>query len=128
MAKRDQTGPTTEAPDEFEADLRRVEDPLPGHAGEVRPAWEDKDLHVLLDDLDPAELDRLAVLEPGTRLAQGSTYLDLDDLHRGPFTAMGGDEVPPGHRCVSKRETDHELWNRLLELAGGEESAPPARS
>src|SRR4051794_7696761 len=128
MAKRDQTGPATEAPDEFEADLQRVEDPLPGHAGEVRPVWEDKDLHVLPDDLDPAELDRLAVLEPGTRLEQGSTYLDLDELRRGPFTAMGGDEVRPGHRVVAKRETDHELWNRLLELAGREESAPPGRT
>jgi hypothetical protein len=119
MAKTDRTARTADAPqDEFEADLHRPEDPLPGHAGESRPAREDKDLHERLDGLDPYELDRLTVLEPGTRLQQGSTYLDLDALERGPFTAMGGQEVPPDHRYVAKRETDHDLWNRLLELAG----------
>jgi hypothetical protein len=102
--------------DEFDADLHRREDPVPGHAGEVRPAGEDKDLHDSLDALAPEEMARLTVLRPDARLAQGSTYLDLDQIGMGPFTAMGGEGVPGGHRVVPKRETDHELWNRLMDL------------
>ena len=56
---------------------------------------------------------RLAVLEHGAHLEQGSTYLDLNDLSRSPFKALGGQEAGPDHRYVAKRDTDYELWNRL---------------
>ena len=84
-----------------------------GHADESRPAASDKALHELLPDLTDAELGRLSVLEAGTALEQGGTYLDLNDLARGPFKAIGGHEAGPGNRYIAKRDTDYELWNRL---------------
>jgi hypothetical protein len=48
------------------------------------------------------------------RLHQGGTYVDLNDGRRQPFTALGGQEAGPEHRYVAKRDTDHELWNRLV--------------
>ena len=71
-----------------------------------------KDLHAL--NLRADELSRLQVLDPGTRLEQGGVYLDVNDLSGGEFTAMGGDEAVLGSRYVAKRDTDHELWNRLV--------------
>ena len=84
-----------------------------GHGEESRPAVADKALHEALPELTDAELGRLAVLEPGTALEQGGTYLDLNDLGRGPFKAIGGQEAGAGNRFVAKRDTDYELWNRL---------------
>lgn len=63
--------------------------------------------------LSAEEVDRLVVLEPGTRLVAGTTYLDLDDPGGGPFTGRNDQHVPEGGRIVSKRDVDHELWNRL---------------
>jgi hypothetical protein len=54
------------------------------------------------------------VLETGTALEQGGTYLDLNDRPRGPFKATGGQEAGPANRYVAKRDTDYELWNRLV--------------
>ncbi len=93
---------------------------LGGHADESSSAGDDKALHRRLPGLDAAELARLAVLEPGAQLEQGGTYLDLNDLGRGPFKAMGGQEASPDKRYVAKRDTDYELWNRL---AGDREAA-----
>ncbi len=84
-----------------------------GHADESRPAADDKVIREHLPNLDNAELARLSVLEPGTVLEQGGTYLDLDDRGRGPFKAIGGQEAGAGSRYVAKRDTDYELWNRL---------------
>ena len=84
-----------------------------GHADESRSAAADKTLHNRLQGLDAEELARLATLEPGTRLEQGGVYLDLNDLKRGPFKAIGGQEAGEGDRLVAKRDTDYELWNRL---------------
>ena len=53
-----------------------------GHAAESTPAVEDKDLHERLPELTSEELSRLQVLEPGTRLEQGGTYIDLNRLRR----------------------------------------------
>jgi hypothetical protein len=110
-------GPDTKE-DEFAADLAPVlGDPstrLAGHVDESAPAAADKELRVQLNDLEPAELARLSVLEPGTRLLQGSTYVDLNDESRTPFTALGGHEAGPDNRYVSKHDTDYELWNRLV--------------
>ncbi len=85
-----------------------------GHVAESAPAADDKDLRRRLPELAADELARLAVLEPGARLDQGGTYLDLDDPGRGPFKALGGQEAGPGNRYVAKRDTDYELWNRLV--------------
>ena len=84
-----------------------------GHAAESTPAAADKKLHGALS-LDAHGLARLSVLREGTQLDQGGTYVDLDDLERGPFTAIGGHEATRGSRIVAKRDTDYELWNQLV--------------
>jgi hypothetical protein len=81
---------------------------------ESAPAVEDKDLHERLPELTSDELSRLQVLEPGTRLEQGGTYVDLNRLSEGPFKALGGHEAKQNDRYVAKRDTDYELWNRLV--------------
>ncbi|MEJ7666359.1 MAG: hypothetical protein WKG07_46030 [Hymenobacter sp.] len=55
----------------------------------------------------------LSVLTIGTRLEQGGTYVDLNDLAGGPFKAIGSQEAGPDNSYVAKRDTDYELWNRL---------------
>lgn len=79
----------------------------------TRPATEDKLSFDELPDLTDDELRRIPVLEPGSRLEQGSVYLDLDDLEAGPFRAIGSREVRSGQRYVPKRDADYEIWNRL---------------
>ena len=91
-----------------------------GHADDSRFAMDDKGLVQRLDRLDAAELARLPVVEPGTRLEQGGVYVDLNDLAQGPFKAIGGQEAGAGNRYVPKRDVDYELWNRLV----GDDDAP----
>jgi hypothetical protein len=91
-----------------------------GHVEESAPATEDKVLHIRLPELTGDELARLQVLEPGTRLEQGGTYVDLNRLSDGPFKALGGHEATEANRYVAKRDTDYELWNRLA----GEDDNP----
>jgi hypothetical protein len=97
-----------------ELTAQRLTRPTPGHTDESRAGVEDKALHERLAGLDNAELARLSVLEAGTALEQGGTYVDLNDLGRGPFSAIGGQEAGPENRYVAKRDTDYELWNRLV--------------
>lgn len=95
----------------------QMRDDTPGRIREdaatnVTPASADKDLVNKLG-VSNAELARLAVVETGTQLPQGAIYLDLNDLERGPFKAIGGQEAGKKERLVAKSETDYELWNRL---------------
>ena len=85
-----------------------------GHQEETVSAVEDKDLHRRLPELTNDELARLAVLESGTRLEQGGTYVDLNNLGDGPFKAMAGHETTERDRIIAKRDTDYELWNHLV--------------
>ena len=85
-----------------------------GHAEESVSGAADKVLHERLPGLDNDELSRLAVLEPGTRLEQGGTYVDLNSLADGPFKALAGHETSARDRIIAKRDTDYELWNRLV--------------
>ncbi len=112
--------------DEFALDLAERDPtghlgPRAGHEDESVPASSDKSLHGRLEELREDELTRLSILEPGTRLERGGTYLDLNDVERGPFTARGGQEAHPNNRYIAKRDTDYELWNRLLADGGGRE-------
>ncbi len=108
-------GPQPEA-DDFAADLApgTPADGPGGHADQSAPAADDKRLQDRLEELDSDELARLSVLETGARLEQGGTYVDLNDRRRQPFKALGGQAAGPEHRYVAKRDTDHELWNRLV--------------
>lgn len=88
--------------------------PGESHASESAPASEDKVLHERFRDLTNDELARLSILEPGARLDQGGVYLDLNRLREGPFQALGGHEATAANRYIAKRDTDYELWNRLV--------------
>lgn len=85
-----------------------------GHADESAPALDDKDVRSRLSALKNDELARLAVIEPGTLLEQGGTYLDLNQIDKGPFKALGGHAASRTERLVAKRDTDYLLWNRLV--------------
>ncbi len=85
-----------------------------GHIDESLPAAGAKELAAELDMLSSDELARLSILTMGAQLIQGGTYVDLNDLAGGPFKAMGSQEAGPDNRYVSKRDTDYELWNRLV--------------
>jgi hypothetical protein len=91
-----------------------------GHAEESESAASDKVVHNMLSGFSNDELAQLSILEPGTRLEQGGTYVNLNDLESGPFKAIGGHEATARDRIVAKRDTDYELWNRLV----GEDREP----
>jgi hypothetical protein len=88
--------------------------PAGGHVDESAPAADDKVLHNRFPGLTTDELARLQILEPGTRLEQGGTYVDLNRLEEGPFKALRGHEAMQANRYVAKRDTDYEMWNRLV--------------
>ena len=104
----------SEPSDDFSKDLAGAEPIGGGHVDDSQPAGADKELRQQLGELGSDELTRLSVLTVGTRLEQGGTYVDLNDLARGPFKALGSQEAGPDNSYVAKRDTDYELWNRLV--------------
>jgi len=113
------TNPKGPEPDgeDFAADIapQSGEPRLGGHTDESVSAADDKDLHDRLPMLGNDELARIPVLEYGARLEQGGVYINLNDLRRVPFKAIGGQQAGKGDRYVAKRDVDYELWNRLVE-------------
>lgn len=81
--------------------------------GEKVDAGGDHETRRQFADLTKDEVDRIPVMKPGSRLEQGSVYLDLDDTDAGPFVAVGSEAVVEGERFVAKNDTDYETWNRL---------------
>lgn len=77
-------------------------------------AYDVKDLHRQLSDLQDDELKRIPILPVGSRLEQGATYLDLRDTARGEFTATGDMQAEPGGWYVRKDSIDYQLWNRIV--------------
>lgn len=102
-----------EAHDDFAADLD-AEQSTGGHVDESILASDDKGLHTEMPDLDADDLKRLSILTVGTRLDQGSTYVDLNALEDGPFKALGDQTAGEDNRFVAKRDTDHEMWDRVV--------------
>ncbi|HEV2528304.1 MAG TPA: hypothetical protein VGT61_07655 [Thermomicrobiales bacterium] len=88
--------------------------PQATHVDSSTPASDDKALQNRLNQFTNDELSSLSVLERDTPLQQGSVYLDLNDLQRGPFKAIGGDTAGHTNRYIAKSETDYEMWNRLV--------------
>jgi hypothetical protein len=88
----------------------------PRPAAHARTAYDLKDVHRRLDGrgFSDAELKQIPVLEPGTRLEQGATYVDLraPDCHE--FKALGNMEATHEHWYVPKDQVDYRLWNRLI--------------
>lgn len=104
-----------EGGDSFDAQMRdetpeRIRE---GVTTNVTAGDADKALTERLSQFTDDELGRLAIIEPGTPLPQGSVFLDLNDLNAGPFKAIGGQEAKKGQKLIAKSETDYELWNRL---------------
>ncbi|MDQ2726128.1 MAG: hypothetical protein M3Y36_11640, partial [Actinomycetota bacterium] len=75
---------------------------------------DDKGLKAEITGFDRSDLKRLSILTVGTALDQGATYVDLNDRDRGPFKAIGSQEAGAGNRYVAKRDTDYEIWDRLV--------------
>lgn len=109
------TGPDRSM-DEFAADLAPATpaNDLHNHADTSSPASGDKAVRQSLPELTNDVLTRLSIVNTGTRLEQGGTYLDLNERGRGPFTALGGQEAEQSNRYVAKKDTDYELWNDLV--------------
>jgi hypothetical protein len=77
-------------------------------------AYDVKPAHERLKQFSDDELKQLRLLPVGSRLAQGATYLDLNNLDLGEFTATGDMHVGPSNWLVAKKDVPYELWNRLL--------------
>ncbi|CAA9579280.1 MAG: hypothetical protein AVDCRST_MAG33-3425 [uncultured Thermomicrobiales bacterium] len=109
------TGPEPYDPS-FDEQLAPNLDAFPqgSHADDSTSAADDKTVQATLSHLDDAELSRLSVLDNGTQLQQGAVYLDLNDMDRGAFKAIGGTHAEPNNRLIAKAETDYEMWNRLV--------------
>jgi hypothetical protein len=100
-------------PDEYSADLGHGADEPVDHGDgtdETRGPANHERLPAALDGGD----DDLVILVEGTKLRQGSVYVDLDDLDSGPFRALAGQVARPGQRLVPKHRVGYELWNRLV--------------
>jgi hypothetical protein len=101
---------------DLEAAHRPAEDGglgTPYVVGEGFSAYDFKELHRILVDFTDDELKRLEIVPTGTRLEQGSRYLDLIHRERGAFVALADMVAEPDHYYVAKKETDYILWNRL---------------
>lgn len=77
------------------------------------PASDFKALQQELNGLSRSELSSLPVVPAGTRLEQGKTYIDLERLDAGEFTAMASDQAGPDNRYVAKDAVDYDTWNLL---------------
>jgi len=84
------------------------------HFDDIIAGGDDKAIYRFAGELRDDELARLSVLQPGTELHAGSVYVDLSDRSRTPFKALGGEVVDHGMHMIAKRETNYELWNRLV--------------
>jgi hypothetical protein len=77
-------------------------------------AYEVKDIHRQFHGFSDDELKRIPIVPPGTRLAQGAVYVDLQDQMLREITATGDMTAGPNNRYVPKKEVDYQLWNRLI--------------
>lgn len=82
---------------------------------EAPTAYDIKLLHEYLPNFDAEELKQIPVVPQGCRLKQGATYIDLLDVNREEFTAMGDMTASRENYYVPKTEVNYELWNKLLE-------------
>ena len=85
-----------------------------GEHAATTTASEIKELVRLLDDFTIDELRQIPVVQPGSRLEQGSVYIDLTDDDRTELVAPGGRVAEHGRYFVPKRDTPTPYWNRLI--------------
>ena len=113
----------TSSAEEYDQDLARSQRPAEeaglgaeGTPGAEASASDFKELRTTLADLTNDELKNVPILPTGTRLEQGSKYIDLNHLEQGEFVAQGIMIASPEHAYVPKKETDYVLWNRLNQV------------
>ena len=116
------TQPKDRTPDDFDHDLHPNSgagvnhQQLGANPEMAAPSAETmEELHVILSDFNNDELRRIMILQPGDRLEQGATYLDLRKPDREEFKATGEMVVGPPNinLIVPKSQVDYQLWNRL---------------
>lgn len=93
---------------------RGLEGPHPEKASGVSTAYDIKDLHSRLSDLNDQDLKGIPVLPAGTLLEQGATYIDLRQKKPKEIKAKGGMQAGEANWYVPKTEVDYQLWNRLI--------------
>jgi hypothetical protein len=121
MATQRTSKPQTEQkhPDEWARDLnpdrmsgQNIGGVAEEHERMTPTAYDVKSVHRALSGFRDDELKQIPILDPGTRLRQGATYLDLT---RGePITATGQMEAAPEQKLVPKDGVHYEIWNKLL--------------
>ena len=113
--------PNLRESDDFDRDLHPNTDAGINHSQlgsnpeqNARNAADITDLRAMLPDFTNDELKRIVVLQPGDRLEQGGTYIDLATPTRNEFKAeSGGMVVGDSNLIVPKQGSDYQLWNRL---------------
>lgn len=114
--------------DDFDKDLRPNE--FAGNNDGVDTAQEEKsapsaygfkELHDKFPQLDNADLKNIPILPAGTRLDQGATYLDLNNLEKGEYSAVSNETVGEKDYIVPKTEVGYPLWNRLTGKEGAKD-------
>lgn len=117
----------TKHPEPYQHDLNP--DAMAGQnlgIGEVQPskhgptAYDVKPVHNRFKQFSDTELKQLRLLPVGSRLEQGATYIDLNNLDLGEFTATGDMRVGDNNWLVAKKDVPYELWNRLLGIETSE--------
>jgi hypothetical protein len=117
-------------PDEYERDLNP--NVMTGQnigigefdaAKNSRNAYDHKEAHQRLANLTDDNLRQIRVLEEGRRLKQGATYVDLNALERGEFTATGDMTAEQENLYVAKQETPYHLWSLLIGVENPERLA-----
>jgi hypothetical protein len=83
-------------------------------AKNARTAYDLKALHRRLRELKDDDLKQVRVMPAGSRLQQGATYVDLNDLDRGEFTATGEMTAGTDNWYVPKDEVHYWMWNLLI--------------
>jgi len=73
-----------------------------------------KAVHRRLHAMSDNDLKQLPILKPGTRLAQGATYVDLESPNCHEFTARGDMIAHHDNWYVPKDSVDYQLWNLLI--------------
>jgi hypothetical protein len=83
-------------------------------SGELRTAYDLKDVHRALTGFKDDDLKQIPILVPGTRLHQGATYIDLAESPPREFTARSHMVSGQDNSYVQKDRVPFELWNRLI--------------
>src|SRR5690349_4684797 len=79
-----------------------------------RTAYDLKQVHQQLSNLTDDNLRLIRVVPEGERLQQGATYVDLNDLEKGEFTATGNVITSSAHHFVAKKDVPYHIWNVLI--------------